>query len=859
MRRCLGLVGVLAALLTAGAFPTAAGAFSWEAPTRISDPVTPDQAPANYPAQSAITPGGVIEVAWDANNEDAGGNAQVRSARRDANGAWADPVRIANREPDWGNLSYGLNDLLIEPDGDAIALLGGKDGVYASVRRTGSATWSHPELAFTLTPSDYVTAVRAAAGGDGEVVVFYDRNRSGTRTLRRADWDSDDAPSAWTDTAVYTSPLDHPSGMVPVVVDMNDSGAAALVASNFGDFETYAFTKPAAGAWSGPTLIDGIDPSGNGGAVAVGVDPAGNAHLVAESCQGEGGKHCAWEAKKPAGGSWSAISEVPHVATESAFNGFVNHDVRFAPDGKAVAVIAIEGAKLATMTYSGGPGGTWSAPVPVPTPQDIDSNFHKVVLAPDGTVHVVYLTYTLGADDAYKLWATRLPAGASSFTTPELVDTLIKKNWTFRIDDLMVDASGLPAVVYQNADQIRSARGGDFPKPEVTPASVDFGSVQIDGPDGSKQVKLKNVGDAPLHVSKIELTGPFTATGGTGVCVTTLAPGASCEFELTYHAPETSERTGTLVFTHDAKPSSTTVAISATGHKVAANPTFNAASLEFGSVEMGQFSPAQAATLTNSSGGPLHIFQASISGQFTSDNTNVCDGVTLQAGQSCTVHVRFQPYQPGPASGAISFVSDYQGPLIQLPLNGNGVQPTSGGGGDPGGGGGDPGGGGGDPGGGDPGGGEPGGGGPGGPGGTGPLSGPAATQFVNTVLDQVGERLGTMTPGAVAKKGSFSTGALDVPAPGALKTVFQAPLGSSGQPLPKLHAAGKKKPVVVAKGAKTVKSAGKTSVKVKLTKAGKKLMKRRKSIKLTFTFSLRETSGRVTKRTKTVRLGKRPR
>ena len=93
-------------------------------------------------------------------------------------------------------------------------------------------------------------------------------------------------------------------------------------------------------------------------------------------------------------------------------------------------------------------------------------------------------------------------------------------------------------------------------------------------------------------------------------------------------------------------------------------------SLTFPSQPVSTTSPVQTVTLTNMGGLPLSIAQVSVSGDFT--NSDHCTGLTLNAGESCTVDVAFAPTLPGLRTGEVAVSANVPGGQLSVALTGTG-------------------------------------------------------------------------------------------------------------------------------------------------------------------------------------------
>jgi hypothetical protein len=205
------------------------------------------------------------------------------------------------------------------------------------------------------------------------------------------------------------------------------------------------------------------------------------------------------------------------------------------------------------------------------------------------------------------------------------------------------------------------------PVAKVTPTTVDFGS-QLVGPGTTpKVVTLSNPGNAPLSITNLSVTGPFTQTN---TCGTSLAASGSCTFQVSFNPQSGGRFTGLLSIADNAGGSPQTVALAGTGVPRVPVANVSPASLAFGNQLVGQATTAKPVTLNNSGGVALTV-SISVSGEFT--QTNNC-GTSLAAGASCTVQVTFSPTAPpGPQSGQLSFTDNAAGSPQTVALTGTGV------------------------------------------------------------------------------------------------------------------------------------------------------------------------------------------
>lgn len=128
----------------------------------------------------------------------------------------------------------------------------------------------------------------------------------------------------------------------------------------------------------------------------------------------------------------------------------------------------------------------------------------------------------------------------------------------------------------------------------------------------------------------------------------------------------------------------TVVIVPGTVGAVDTDMAIDTTSINFGEIDVGDTSPAMAATLTNTGGdpfGPINIFGgAPPTAEFTASQN--CQGVTLAPGGTCAVSYTFTPGSPGSFNDASQFTisetaSQADGEDFSVSLSGIGVDPTA--------------------------------------------------------------------------------------------------------------------------------------------------------------------------------------
>lgn len=202
-----------------------------------------------------------------------------------------------------------------------------------------------------------------------------------------------------------------------------------------------------------------------------------------------------------------------------------------------------------------------------------------------------------------------------------------------------------------------------------TPSSVRFGNVLL-GRSETQVVSLTNSGPITVKVSTVNLGG--TEFRASGFALPLILPaGKSVALQVTF-SPTTTTWTGAVAtFTSNASNSVLKVPLAgegATSESLGASPT----SVSFGQVAVGG-SSTRSVVVTN-----LRSYKVKISAfQVTGSGFSVTGPVlpiTLNGGQSITLHSTFAPRSAGTSGGSI-FVS---GPNLDVPLSGMGTITTAG-------------------------------------------------------------------------------------------------------------------------------------------------------------------------------------
>ena len=186
----------------------------------------------------------------------------------------------------------------------------------------------------------------------------------------------------------------------------------------------------------------------------------------------------------------------------------------------------------------------------------------------------------------------------------------------------------------------------------LTPSTVNFGNQVENTSSSATAIKLKNTGSVALTPTLITMTGNFTETDN---CVNqSISAGQSCTINVTFTPASLGALTGGMVVS--ANVSGGQLSASFTGTGVApGNLTLTPGSWNYGSLQIGQTSPAESFTVTNSGGVAVTISSVSASTYFTV-TSNSC-GSSVAANSACAIGVVFKPTLEGNVNGTLTVVA----------------------------------------------------------------------------------------------------------------------------------------------------------------------------------------------------------
>jgi sugar lactone lactonase YvrE len=200
------------------------------------------------------------------------------------------------------------------------------------------------------------------------------------------------------------------------------------------------------------------------------------------------------------------------------------------------------------------------------------------------------------------------------------------------------------------------------PDPVLTPATINFGSLQVGTTSPAQTATLKNAGNATLTISSFGFFGPdFVDFNQTNNCGSTLAAGASCSIKITCTPGQPDPLSANLGANFPSPLAQQSIALSCTGTPIPpAQAVLTPATANFGNVAVGTTSAAQVFTLSNPGGSALDITGINImygNGSPFAVASKTCTN-NLDPGKSCTISVTFSPTATGAATANLE-VEDY--------------------------------------------------------------------------------------------------------------------------------------------------------------------------------------------------------
>jgi len=206
----------------------------------------------------------------------------------------------------------------------------------------------------------------------------------------------------------------------------------------------------------------------------------------------------------------------------------------------------------------------------------------------------------------------------------------------------------------------------------ATPATLSFTSVKV-GSSASAVATIKNTGTANVTFSQIRSSSTAFSTSGIGVPVL-MVPGESLALTVKFNPTSAGTSSGNISLVNSQGG---ITAISTLGTAVAAaqsSLTVSPGTISFGNV-VANLTNTQTVQLANPSTVSVTITAVNVTGTgFSTSGLHL--PLTLNAGQSSSFNVQFNPKAAGSLSGTLALVSDAANPPSTVALSGTGIAAT---------------------------------------------------------------------------------------------------------------------------------------------------------------------------------------
>jgi len=208
-----------------------------------------------------------------------------------------------------------------------------------------------------------------------------------------------------------------------------------------------------------------------------------------------------------------------------------------------------------------------------------------------------------------------------------------------------------------------SLAGVSAPTATASPATLSFAATNVGASSAAQTITLSNSGTAALNLSAVAVSSTaFRISGGSCTAGASVAAGGNCTVTVVFSPVASGVGSGSLVLSHNASPSTTTVSLSGTGVAAAPVASVSPTSLAFTQL-VGTTSAAQSVSLTNTGTAPLTIIGSAFTGaqaaEFAVTSGGTCaNGSSLAVAASCTYALTFTPAAAGARNAAFAISSN---------------------------------------------------------------------------------------------------------------------------------------------------------------------------------------------------------
>jgi DNA-binding beta-propeller fold protein YncE len=316
-------------------------------------------------------------------------------------------------------------------------------------------------------------------------------------------------------------------------------------------------------------------------------------------------------------------------------------------------------------------------------PRDIDDGptaTQSSTITNTGTEQVTLTGLTLAGDSAHFTRLTGVAGDCAAATSLSPGQTCTVR---VHFDPSTTGAKTATLTISSNAPNITVALTGTATQTELSrvPPSLTFAARDIDDGAGAVQSStVTNTGTEAVSISGLTLSGDsahfarLTGTAADCSTVTTLTAGQTCTVRVVFDPLSIGAKTATLSIASNATP--LTVALSGTGIQTELSRA--PATLDFGARDIDEGPATLTSTVTNSGSEPITLNTVTLSGdttQFTRQTGSPGDcaaALTLTAGQTCALRIRFDPTSTGAKAATVAVTSNAA--PISVAATGSGTQ-----------------------------------------------------------------------------------------------------------------------------------------------------------------------------------------
>jgi len=226
--------------------------------------------------------------------------------------------------------------------------------------------------------------------------------------------------------------------------------------------------------------------------------------------------------------------------------------------------------------------------------------------------------------------------------------------------DITDDSMGIA----NNVQRVLLNGSGLAPIATVTPAALNFGTVNIGSVTTAQMVTVSNSGGSPLSITNVAMSsGEYALTTGAAACGTaypvTVAAGSTCNLYVTLTAAASGTRSGTMTISSNS--GTNTVSLTGVGANVPM-ATLSVQALDFGLNKKSVAATNQTITITNTGAvgssltmGTVTIINPSTAGVF-SVVANTCTGA-LAKNATCSITLGFLSANTGSYTADVQIMS----------------------------------------------------------------------------------------------------------------------------------------------------------------------------------------------------------